>query len=327
MTAANSLPRGRIKERPEDFIVQELVWDEDDQAPRAISFSDRSVMEDWDGSSFTVFTLSKVNWTTEAAIEVVAGQLNISPDRISFHGRKDRRAHTSQLICVKGEFRPTFAHSQIRLAYLYGQEFPLERGRNFGNRFDIFVASDATEITLPPAEILNLFGPQRFGLPGSEQIGRLLLEGDNAGAVEVILSGHPDSANQLSRIKKYAGTWEAALLHRDFRRPYEFEVEKWKSKLWNDLLTQMVKSGERLPERLQMWNKSEWVAKMYRHLWNPTKLSDTALAVRTAKERATIIRPIDLVATQEPGGWRFKFDLLSGAYATTVLAQVFQGID
>lgn len=329
--SANGLPVGVLKATPEDFIVQELVGN----PPSAVPFTETTVIQGWDGHSvITVFRMSKRRWETQAAVIEVARQLGVSFDAISFHGIKDKHACTSQLVGVRGQFRPVFSDPDISLGQFTAQENgsveldkynKLRRGGNWGNRFDILIRSTATELDLAAAvAVPNMFGLQRFGRPGTEQIGRLLLEGKSQEAIKLLLTT-PSKKAFLKAKKLAGGSDEGALSHPDFKFSFGFEIQKWQSYLWNKLLQEKVKElGDGVPAKLPLWNSNEQVSKMYRHLWNPSRLNQKVLRLVAMSERPTIVRPANFQAKREALGWRFIFDLPSGAYATVVLSQLFK---
>ena len=327
-----NLPLGILKATPEDFVVQELVGN----PPIAVPFSEQTVVSGWDGkSNLTVFEMSKRGWETQAAIREVARQLGVPFEAISTHGIKDKFARTSQLIGVRGKFQTGFSHQDINLVQLTdGQEIDslaldnygrLRRGGNWGNRFNILISSTATELDLAAAKACpNLFGPQRLGRPGTEQIGRLFLEGKPEEAIELLLA--TPSGVAFLRAKKLAGgTNDGALTHPDFQFSFKFEIQKWQSYLWNTLLQEKVKElCDDVPAKLPLWNSSVQVAKMYEHLWKPPQLNPRVLRMIAISERPSIVRPTNFQAKREAKGWRFTFDLPSGAYATVVLSQLFK---
>jgi len=324
--ADNSLPEGVLKATPESFIVQEIIKS---NPPRAVSFYDESIIRGWDGESpVTVFGLSKRGWSAEDAMKEVARQLGVSFSDISAHGLKDKYARTSQHIGVWGNFRPTFSHPDISLVQLYGQQFPLRRGDIVGNRFDIFILSTADQLDLAPGNkwkepVPNLFGIQRLGQEGSEQVGRFFLEGEPDKAVELLLTT-PGAETFLRAEQLAGGSWAEALAHHSFQFSFKFEIQKWQSYLWNKLLQEKKKSVNNLPDRLPMWNPSKTVSEMYKHLWNPPRLNPEVLKFITEQYRPTMLWPNDFYAKRKTTGWNFKFDLPPGAYATTVLAQLFK---
>ena len=329
--SAKDLPLGVLKATPEDFVVQELVGN----PLRAVPFSTITSIQGWDGKSvITVFQMSKRGWETEAAVREVARQLGVSYSDVSVHGIKDKFACTSQLIGVRGQFQPSFSHPDINLVQLTGEDISLvrldkynqlRRGGNAGNRFNILIRSTATELNLAPAmSTPNVYGPQRLGRPGAEQIGRLFLEGKPEEAIKLFMA--TQSRAVFLRAKKLAGgSDEGALAHPDFQHSFGFEVVKWQSYLWNKLLQEKVKElGEGVPAKLPMWNSGEQVRKMYQHLWDPPQLNPRVLRMIAISERPAVLKPANFQAKREALGWRFTFDLPSGSYATVVLSQLFQ---
>lgn len=310
------LPRGILKSSPDTFVVQELVG----YPARAVELLDKTVIRGWDGSPFTVFTMTKEGWTTSDACREVARQLGVRPADVSCHGRKDKHALTSQLIGVKGAFQPAFSHPQIFLKQLGGRTAPLAINGHGGNRFNILIKSDATTLNLAAASrIPNFFGKQRLGTPGSEESGRLILEGDFAAAAKV-MHEHPEG-RLLERIREKTGSWKEACLHPDFSHELRFDVQKWQSYLWNGLLRQLLYNS--CPERLPAWSPDPETRERYRHLWDPQHLDRGMTSLLPEFTRPTGIEPRNLRAERKPNGWNLTFDLPNGAFATEVLRHLF----
>ncbi|TSC83790.1 MAG: tRNA pseudouridine13 synthase [Parcubacteria group bacterium Gr01-1014_13] len=320
----NDLPEGIYKTTPESFVVQEIVGSD---PPRAVSFCDESLIRGWEGDPYTIFVLSKRRWSTEDAMKEVARQLHVGFDDISVQGLKDKQAKTSQHLGVRGNFRDAFSHPDISLVQLYGQEVPLRPGDHYGNRFDISVISDADQINLAAAKSApNIFGPQRLGRQeGSENVGRLFLEGKPEEAIELMLTTM--GAKGLTQAMQEAGgSWKGALSHPSFRFSYRFEIQKWQSYLWNKLLLEQIdKLGPAVPDLLPMWNpRNQKVLEMYRHLWNPSQLETDVFKFLIKKDRPTMVRPKDFKANKKTGSWNFTFDLPPSAYASVILSQLFR---
>jgi len=156
--------RIRIKERPEDFIVEEIL---------EVSHVKNDNL---------VFTLKKTNWDTLMAIKVMARKLGVSQKRFGFAGLKDRRAVTSQKISVYGVAEERVA--ALRIPRLEISE--IERGDRIrvgdlsGNRFRITVKNVGGEgrIDWVKKGFPNYFGIQRFGevRPITHLVGKLMLE-------------------------------------------------------------------------------------------------------------------------------------------------------
>lgn len=325
------LPRGILKSSPDTFVVQERVVGVDGTSrlvPLADDLEDeKTTINRWDSSfPLTIFELTKSRWSTEDALREVAEQFRTSFELVRCTGLKDKFALTAQLISVRGSYRPCFRHESMALRQVGGAH-RLER--HLANHFSILILTDAVSIDLSPARRFpNLYGPQRMGRPGSEQIGRHLFEGDFTKASEMILaSPNRRKLEQAQALGKCSQT--EALFHKSFRFSLAFELEKWQSWLWNQLLNELVvQSGgglESLPERLPIWSARPDVVAQYRHLWDP-KIGPTKWALELARPflRPTTIVPGGLEALRKPRGWELNFDLPSGAYATEMLAYVFQ---
>ncbi len=178
---------GRIKSRPEDFIVIE------DPLP--------SIFE---GRKHAIFLLKKRNWDTMAAVKEIAKRAGIRHRDIGFAGTKDRHAVTYQYISVPADAKEKVEEVQIRDIELrfvsYGRFIRL--GHLMGNRFRIIVR-DVGEGTFERAKAIvrelrekggfpNYFGYQRFGEKRvtNHLIGKLLLQGDFEGAARLFLGAH-----------------------------------------------------------------------------------------------------------------------------------------
>lgn len=155
---------GRIRARPDDFVVVELpAYPTDDQP----------------GHLFV--ELTKRGLDTEAALGVLARALAIPRAAIGLAGLKDRHAITTQWISVPAEAGPRlerFRHDAITLGPARPHSHKLRRGHLHGNRFVIVVRelalpfaeahahASATLDRLARAGLRNAYGEQRFGHAG-----------------------------------------------------------------------------------------------------------------------------------------------------------------
>ena len=72
-----------IKEKPEDFIVRELMELELD-----------------DSGEYTYYELTKTNITQEDAFKTICNKLNVKRKLINYAGTKDKKAITTQCISI-----------------------------------------------------------------------------------------------------------------------------------------------------------------------------------------------------------------------------------
>ncbi len=179
---------GKIRERIEDFIVEELQ-DESLSAP--------------DGEH-THFTLEKRNWDTITALREIARASGVSYKRFGFAGNKDRRAVTKQRISawhveeerlrnirLPGISLYDFSRncSRITLGSLRGNRFVATIRKTRLKEQELVEALNSTKRELGSVGAPNYFGYQRFGTtrPNTHLVGRMIVKGDLESAVNTYL--------------------------------------------------------------------------------------------------------------------------------------------
>jgi tRNA pseudouridine13 synthase len=155
---------GRIKDRPEDFVVEEIpLYD----------FSDEG--------HFAFLLLEKENLSTLDFVGRIRKHLDLRDEEVGLAGWKDKRAITSQWVSV-----PREKASESRLAQLAGDGIKilqirhhtnkLRTGHLLGNRFSILLRQADAEAENRARAIIqqlqalglpNFYGPQRFGAAGN----------------------------------------------------------------------------------------------------------------------------------------------------------------
>jgi len=191
---------GRLRERPEDFIVKEILSDG--------SIADRKSLRPLhlDTGGFLLCVIEKEGKDTLTAIRVIADELRIGTDRIDFAGLKDAHARTYQFITIQRK-RPSdvaeFKIDGIRLIPISRTNRPISSKILAGNEFKITireielkeeVAERMIEETyreiIGRGGIPNLFGHQRFGTsrPVTHIVGKHLLRGEVRKAVLAYLA-------------------------------------------------------------------------------------------------------------------------------------------
>src|SRR5437762_995119 len=178
---------GAIKQRPEDFFVQELPLYEPS------------------GEGEHVYAeVQKIGIPTFEAIKRISDALHVSSRDIGYAGLKDARAITRQIFSIAGT--TTEAVMGLKLpdvtwqwAARHGNKLRL--GHLKGNRFAIKIrgVSPTDVIKLQPAldelqkrGIPNFFGEQRFGRRGdNDKLGATLIRGRPEELLQILL-GSPD---------------------------------------------------------------------------------------------------------------------------------------
>jgi len=177
---------GRIKERPEDFLVEEIPL----------------YQPSGSGEHIYLF-LEKRGLTTLQLRDAVAHHFGVDRRAVGHAGLKDKHAITRQVISVHcpgkaPEDFPSFQHDRASVLWVDLHENKLERGHLAGNRFSIKVRGvdplrvrDAKKTLdlLSEIGVPNRFGVQRFGfLMNNHLVGRALILGNHRQALDLLLS-------------------------------------------------------------------------------------------------------------------------------------------
>jgi len=191
---------GRLRFKPEDFVVQEIGIDGDLAPLKPVS-----TQYPEQPGKFLAFFLVKRNIDSIQAIRRVSKALGISYKRFSYAGIKDRRALTSQRITLyKGEHQDLLGREihNIQLLHPHRVRRPILPGELLGNHFsiiirDLDVSTNEIANRIKKIEkeyerkggILNFFGHQRFGViqPTTHLIGKHILKGDLQEAIRILL--------------------------------------------------------------------------------------------------------------------------------------------
>ena len=217
---------GRTKGSPDDFRVEEI--------------SNYPIPDP--AGSYTVLRVESRDWEQHELGAAIARRLGIPAASVQWAGTKDRRAVTERLLSYRGP-PPTGELGLPRVTVIerYIARDGLVLGHHFGNAFDVRVdelalpvdaAMDAYRATERELRSVghwpNFFGPQRFGevRPVTHEVGRQLVQGDIAGAVETYLvarpPGTPDGIGDDARAT-YGATHDAVRALREFPGHYRFE--------------------------------------------------------------------------------------------------------
>jgi tRNA pseudouridine13 synthase len=174
---------GTIKNRPEDFFVQEIP-----------------IYEPSGEGEHVYAEIQKINLTTFDAVNRIADELRISSRDIGYGGLKDAKAITRQIISIPGTTEAAvmglkFPDLTILWAARHGNKMRL--GHLKANRFAIKIrdVSPTDVIKLRPVMaqlqkhgMPNFFGEQRFGRRGNnDKLGAAYLRGDHKGVLSLLL--------------------------------------------------------------------------------------------------------------------------------------------
>ncbi|XP_050306866.1 pseudouridylate synthase 7 homolog [Anthonomus grandis grandis] len=193
---------------------------------------------------FTHFILFKERMDTMDACLKLSEALHVSPQKIMYAGTKDKRAKTSQWLCVK-KFNPHNLVKKVRNIYnmrVGNFEFKpegLKLGQLKGNRFRIALRNVKADDELIKNSLehikehgfINYYGLQRFGndkAAPTYNIGKHLLKGEWKEAIDLILKVKPsdDPQQAINKAKKEYAECGDAKKAAELCDKYEGSVEK-----------------------------------------------------------------------------------------------------
>ncbi|HTW39503.1 MAG TPA: tRNA pseudouridine(13) synthase TruD [Thermoplasmata archaeon] len=217
---------GRLKLSPEEFRVTEIS-----------SYP----LPDPEGL-FVVLRVSSRDWEQHELASAIGRRVGVPPHAVKWAGTKDRRAVAERLFSYRGALpEGGLGLRDVTVLDAYRARDGLVLGHHYGNAFDLTVG----ELPLGIAEVVeayraveselrrtggcpNFFGPQRFGevRPITQEVGRWVVRGDIARAVEVYLVDRPGDgvpgAGDAAR-RSYAEHHDPVRALREFPREYRFE--------------------------------------------------------------------------------------------------------
>ncbi|KAJ8874721.1 hypothetical protein PR048_025587 [Dryococelus australis] len=199
------------------------------------------------------FVMHKENKDTMEVVNLIARKLKMKPNYITYAGTKDRRAKTSQMLCVRrvepcrlaainkhlnyinlGNY--VFQPAALRLGDLKGNHFKIALRNVIGAEEDIKCALNY----LKSEGFINYYGLQRFGssfeVP-TYYIGRALLLGEWAKAIDLILASREYEARDDVRAAR--ATWQET---RNAEAAYG-KLGKGQNTVEGKLLQGLVKNG------------------------------------------------------------------------------------
>jgi len=216
----------KIKQQPEDFVVEERI---DYQLK--------------DSGRFHVYKLKKKNLNTIQAVDSLAENLRIQRRFISYAGLKDRNAITTQYISIQSNKRleDEYVFGDISLEFVGFRDERIFPGCLKENKFSIVVRHIDEKPELIKS-MINYFGEQRFSKHNVE-IGRFLVKGEFNKAVELILETNKDAQveeyyeknknNPLAALTKIGDSLLRLYLH------------AYQSFIWNKCVELYVKSQKK----------------------------------------------------------------------------------
>ena len=210
---------GRIRQFPEDFVVQEILVDGSKAEVSPVETHELA-----GEGRYLICVLVKRNWDTLLAVKNVARRLGISRKRIRIAGMKDAKALTSQHISISGV--PPERVLQVKIKDITLHPLYFSRRRIFsqlllGNQFQVVVRAISRTSSVIEQRVKdvqgelsslggfpNFYGHQRFGTirPITHLVGCFLTQSDLEKAALTFLAQpsvheHPESREAREQLQ------------------------------------------------------------------------------------------------------------------------------
>jgi tRNA(Glu) U13 pseudouridine synthase TruD len=284
----------KIKCKPEDFVVEEEI--------------ELPIKED---GKFFYYKLTKKNWNTKDIIQKIKQVCHVN--RVGFAGLKDKYAVTTQYISLPKVIR--FELKDVEFEQVGRGNQHIYLGMLKGNKFTL-VLRDLDKQVVLPKEVLNVYGPQRFGTHNAE-IGKNLILKDFKRVAELleIEVRYNDYVTKLRKI----GVKELL-----------FYIHAYQSLLWNQLAKTLEK--EEIPILGFLTEGEE-----YNQIMEKEGITKKDFIVRSLPEisseggmrkKMIQVQNFETLEFSEDELHKdkmkqiVKFSLTKGAYATTVISSL-----
>jgi tRNA pseudouridine13 synthase len=219
----------KIKDRPEDFIVEEIP-----------SFNITG------SGDYAIYRLWKRNLNTEEAVHIVCERFNIDRKRIKYAGIKDRNAQTTQYISIfRYRGNASIEGKDLKLEFVGFCGEPLSLGCLSGNKFTITIkeVSDQESGNFMKRKNIkafpNYFDDQRFSRNNSD-IGLHIIRKDYASAINLILESDGEHEKRIrEHIEEYPGDFVGAIKKMP-EKILGIYLHSVQSRIFNDLLSLML---------------------------------------------------------------------------------------
>jgi tRNA pseudouridine13 synthase len=325
----------KIKDKPEDFIVEEIT-----------------AIKPKTTGPFAYFWMHKRNLNTMEAVEKIARALHTQSKFINFAGTKDKVAITKQLISIKGKTQEQLKRigelDRIKLDfYGYGDE-RLHLGDLEGNRFKIIIR----EMTKPELkklsafaklknpQIINYFGEQRFSKDNVE-IGKAILKKEFKAALMKIAETSKYGESITKHLEESPTDYITALKYLP-KKLLKLFVNAYQSHLWNETVKRYLNSDNQTKDTAKnvaiplvgfgMHIDDPIVTNIIAELMKEENITLRDFIIRQLPElsvegdvRQMYIEVKDFaVAEKSEDTATVEFTLPKGSYATEVIRQIFE---
>ncbi len=311
----------KVKEKPEDFIVKEVM---------DIEVRNRG--------RYLYFLLKKVNYNTIDAIEKIARALNIVHTRFGFAGNKDKFAITEQFVSVENVKKENIERIRlegIEIKFLGYGDKPISLGDLEGNRFVITIRglnedeirSFKSNIKKKNILIPNYFGEQRFSSKNVE-VGKAIIKRNFEKAtmllgLDIIENDYIGALRKINKkiLKLYVHSYQSYIFNETIRKYLKLDIKKNEKIPVVGFGTELEKYNRKLQDIINKILKKEKIHLRDFILPRMPELSEYGT------ERDLFFEVKELKVLEEGENWlRISFFLKKGCYATEAIKYLFNSI-
>jgi tRNA pseudouridine13 synthase len=326
----NNLPGigGLIKERPEDFMVEEVPLYE---------FSGEG--------GFVFLLLEKTDLSNLDLVNLMRKHLDLKDHEVGVAGWKDKRAITRQWISIPREKARkdrlvSLGSEGIKVLQEQVHSNKLRTGHLLGNRFSILIQQTHSDAEARAEAIIqrlqthglpNFYGPQRFGTGGANlEKGLALLLGQyrvrSVRKRKLLMSAYSSLLFNLTLKERMEQDLFAKLLHGDIAKKHD---------TGGIFLVSDPEKEQPRADRLEISGTGPiWGKKMKRAKEAAGALEEKILSTQglvpdvfhkqPGSRRSLRVVLRDVTLQQEPDGLRLAFFLPKGSYATVLLDEIMK---
>jgi len=317
----------QIKQKPEDFLVEEI--------PKDLPLGK---------GDYTYFILEKKNWNTREAIKAIASRLRIKEKYFNVAGIKDKKAITRQYVSVfkvNPERLENLKIKDIKITVLGKGKERLKLGQLLGNRFVIRVRNAERE----PKKISfieNYYDEQRFG-GKNKIIGRALVKKEfRKACFSLRLKWEErDYIGSLRKLGKYilriyVNSYQSYLFNRALEEYFKTKYKKYSKVSYSQgtfIFSEEQLKNEKIPLLGFLTEfKNKELEKIYKTLMKEEKIKQEDFIIKQipelsseGNERSLLVDIKDLeIKKEDTKTFLIEFSLPPGSYATIAIKKMFE---
>jgi tRNA pseudouridine13 synthase len=319
---------GRLREEPEDFVVEEVP-----------------IYEPSGQGSFAFLLVEAVNLSTLDLVALIRRRLALHDHEIGLAGWKDKHAITRQWVSVpRGkvteESLERLAGEGLRVLKQKGHVRKLRTGHLLGNRFSILIREvqpEAEELAgavvqrLQACGLPNFYGPQRFGIAGDNaEKGLALLRGEtkirSVRTRKLLISASASLLFNLTLRERLERGLYGRLLQGDVAKKHSsgglFVVEDPTAE--QGRADRLEISAPRPIWGKKMMQAREEAGVLEAEILKRRGLKADLFHRQPGSRRALRVPLGDVTIRREAAGLRLEFFLPKGSYATVLLGEVMK---